>query len=58
MKAFDELKNIVFEEADYYGACADDLFFTDDERDEYGVKLEELCNMMRALGWYQEYQEA
>ena len=55
MKTFDELKNIIFEEADYCGACADDTFFTEEERDEFGIKLEGLCDLMRKLGWETEW---
>ena len=58
MTTFDELKNIVFEEANYFGACTNDLFFSEEEKDEYGIKLEGLCDLMRKLGWDQEWMES
>ena len=55
MKTYDELKNMIFEEASYFGSCADDPFFADDERDEFGVKFEGIFDLIRRLGLEKEF---
>lgn len=51
----DEMKQMMFKEADYCFACANDCFFTAEERDEFAEKRAVFEELFEKLGILNEY---